>query len=79
MSDLLKLENIRKKNGHIKAFTIGTNMIQANTGKNGWGYVKIAIDNASVVELATDRLIGVLYLVDEKEFKECNLAESEAE
>jgi hypothetical protein len=68
MSDLKALENIRIKNGDIRAFPISSNMIEANTGKDGWGHIKIAINNQSVGELFTEKLTGILYLVDVDEF-----------
>jgi hypothetical protein len=71
MSDLLKLENIRKRSGDIKAFPIPSNLIEMNTGKNGWGYIKIAVDNSSITEcVINDKYIGVFYLVNREEFKQ---------
>jgi hypothetical protein len=76
MSDLLKLENIRLRNGDVKAFTLNTNLMEAHTGKNGWGYVKIAIDNNSVTRLALDQLVGILYLIGIDEWdKEAGISE----
>lgn len=69
MSDLLKLENIRLRDGDIKAFPISHNLIEANTGKNGWGYIKIAVDNNSIGGLALEQLTGILYLVGIDEWK----------
>lgn len=69
MSDLLKLENIRLRDGDIKAFPISHNLIEANTGKNGWGYVKIAVDNNSIGGLVLEQLTGILYLVNIEEWR----------
>jgi hypothetical protein len=69
MSDLLKLENIRLRDGDIKAFPISHNLMAANTGKGDWGYVKIAVDNVSVGGLALEQLTGILYLVNIEEWK----------
>ena len=63
MSDLLKLESIRLRNGDIKAFPMGTNIKRSSIGKKGWGEVTIAIDNASVLRMATDDIVGVLYII----------------
>lgn len=73
MSDLLKLENIQKRNGDIKAFPLGSNLTTSKTSKNGWGEVSIAVDNESVLRLATDKVIGVLYIVgrDDWEIEKC--------
>lgn len=68
MSDLIKLENIRKRNGDIRAFATSTNMIEAKSGKDGWGHIKIAINNQSVHELFNDDLIGILYLIHRDEW-----------
>ena len=56
MSDLQKLDNIGKRGGDIKAFVLSSNFIEARTGKDGWGFVKIAIDNASVPRMFNDEL-----------------------
>lgn len=69
VSDLQKLDNIGKRNGNIKAFTISSNMISANTGKDNWGKIEIAIDNESVFNLFDNRLVGVLYLTTMEEWK----------
>lgn len=73
MSDLLKLENIRKRNGDIKSYPIASNMTDAQTGARGWGYIKIAVDNATINEMAiNDKYTGILYLVSNDEWKkEC--------
>jgi hypothetical protein len=69
MSDLLKLENIRKRNGDIRAFPLSSNLISSKTGSNGWGNVVVAINNQSSAQLFNDELIGILYLVNEREWK----------
>ena len=43
MSDLLKLNNIAKRNGDIRMFPLD-NIKSAQTGKNGWGQITIAIN-----------------------------------
>jgi hypothetical protein len=70
MSDLLKLENIRKRNGDIKAYPITSNIISTETGKNGWGNVQIAVDNATISEMIINgKYTGILYLVSNDEWK----------
>jgi hypothetical protein len=69
MSDFLKLGNIAKRNGDIKAFSISTNFISSRSGKNGWGNITIAIDNESVQNLFMDDSIGILYIVSKDEWK----------
>lgn len=69
MSDLLKLENIRLRNGDIKAFPVSSNMIESYTGKQGWGHIKIAIDNASVGNLLLGNVTCILYLVSKEEWE----------
>lgn len=70
MSDLLTLEAIRKRNGDIKAFPIAHNFISADTGKNGWGNVKIAVDNATIIEMGVNqKYTGILYLVSNDEWQ----------
>ena len=63
MSDLLKLENIRKRDGDIKAFPLASNLIRSSTRSDGWGQVVIAVDNESIGRLFADQMVGVLYLV----------------
>ena len=76
MSDMIKLENIRKRNGDIKAFPVSSNLIEANTGKDGWGYIKIAVDNTTIQEMyINNKYTGVLYLVSHEEWRK----EAEAE
>ena len=71
MSDLLKLENIRLRNGDIKAFPISSNMKKVNMLGMGWGEIIIAIDNISASRLITreNDLLGVLYLVSRDEWE----------
>ena len=70
MSDLLKLEAIRKRNGDIKAFPIAHNFISADTGKNGWGNVKIAVDNETIIQMGVNqKYTGILYLVSNADWK----------
>jgi hypothetical protein len=69
MSDLIKLNNIVKRNGDIKCFTLGNNFVQMRTGKDGWGLLTLAIDNESVLRMERDELIGVLYIVSKDEWK----------
>lgn len=68
MSDLLRLKKISDRNGDIKAFTIGSNFISANTGKHNWGDLQIAIDNESVHRLMNDDIVGVLYITTKEEW-----------
>ena len=69
MSDLLKLENIRLRNGDIKAFVLESNMTAANTGKDNWGRIEIAVDNETVHRLMNDDVIGVLYVTTKEEWE----------
>lgn len=69
MNDFVKLGNIAKRNGDIKAFNASTNFISSKSGKNGWGEITIAIDNASVQNLFMDNAIGILYIVSKDEWK----------
>lgn len=69
MSDLLRLEEIRKKNGDIKAFPLASNMKSARHGKGVWGEVVIAIDAESVERIWQNDVIGVLYLANKDEWE----------
>jgi hypothetical protein len=69
VSDLLKLENIRKRDGDIRGFPVPVNMMEAQTGRKGWGWIKIAINNESVQDLFADKLTGILYLVSNEEWE----------
>jgi hypothetical protein len=75
MSDLNMLDNIRLRNGDIKAFVLQSNLISANTGKNNWGNIKIAVYNATIYSLFQDDIVGVLYITTKREWE----AEKEAE
>lgn len=69
MSDLQKLENISNRNGDIKAFPLTTNLKSGNTGKDGWGELKIAVDNATVINFTNNKVIGVLYVIGREEWE----------
>jgi len=69
MSDLLKLDNISKRNGDTRAFPLSSNLKAAQTGKQGWGDVTIAVNNGTVQDLATDKVIGILFIVSKDEWE----------
>jgi len=69
MSDLVKLENIRLRDGDIKAFPLATNMKAVKSGKRGWGDVEIAIDNKSASRLMLGDAIGILYIIGKDEWE----------
>ena len=69
MSDLIKLNNIAKRNGNIKAFTLSTNLKSVKTCNNGWGEVLIAIDNNSVQDILKNDVLGVLYIVNKEDWE----------
>ena len=67
-TDLIKLDNIQRRNGNIKAFILPNNFMGANTGKDGWGMLTVAVDNATVADFFSDSVIGVLYVVSREEW-----------
>jgi len=69
MSDLLKLDNIRKRNGDIKAFPLNTNLKNGRTLKDGWGEITVAIDNPTVLSLLADKEIGIVYITTREEWE----------
>lgn len=69
MSDLLKLENIRKRNGDIKAFPLVSNIKSARHGKGTWGEVTIAIDSESVERIWGNDVVGVLYVAGKESWE----------
>ena len=69
MSDLLKLNNISKRDGDIRAFPLASNLKAAQTGKQGWGEVTIAVNNGTVQDLAIDNVIGILFIVGRDEWE----------
>lgn len=75
-TDLIKLDNIQRRNGNIKAFILPNNFIGANTGKDGWGRITIAVDNATVADFFSDSVIGVLYVVGREEWAKEGAAKS---
>ncbi len=69
MSDLIKLNNISQRNGNIKAFPLSTNLKSAKSCSNGWGEITIAIDNNSVQDILQNEVLGVLYIVNKKDWE----------
>ena len=69
MSDLLKLDNISKRNGDIRAFPLGSNIKAAQIGKQGWGEVTVAVNNPTVQDLFADKVIGILFIVGKDEWE----------
>lgn len=67
-TDLIKLDNIQRRNGNIKAFILPNNFVEANTGKDGWGRLTVAVDNATVADFFSDSVIGVLYVVSREDW-----------
>ena len=69
----------QKDNKDLKVSTL-SNIISANSGKDGWGNVTIAMPNEIVTGLLTkpDSYIGGLLICSKEEFeKEKKVAESE--
>lgn len=69
MSDLIKLDNIAKRKGNIKAFTLDPNFKRGQIGKLGWGEMTIAVDNETIKDYANGDLIGVLYITSREEWE----------
>lgn len=69
MSDLIKLNNITKRNGDIKAFPLSSNLIRCIAGKKGIGQVAVAVDNESIKKLFLGTGIGILYVIDKEEWE----------
>lgn len=69
MSDLLKLEEITRRNGDIKAFPLSNNMKSIKFSKGAWGQVTVAIDGESVQRIIDDDVIGVLYIIGRDEWE----------
>ena len=65
---MLRLEEIRKKDGDIKAFVLSTNMKSVKHGKGVWGDITIAIDAESVEKIMRNEVVGVLYLVGKEDW-----------
>ena len=73
MSDLIKLDNISKRNGHIRAYPISHNLKRMNIGANGWGEVVIAVDNQIIRQLMESDWVGGLFITTKEEWeKEAN-------
>lgn len=52
----------------IKAYT-GGNFMEAKTGKDGWGFVKMAVDNKTIAEMAAGKNLAVILMIyDRDEF-----------
>ena len=69
MSDLIKLDNISKRNGHIRAYPINHNLKRMNIGANGWGEVVIAVDNQIVRQLMESDWVGGLFITTKEEWE----------
>ena len=53
-----------------RAYIAPDNFIEAKTGKQGWGFVKMAVDNKTIIELFTEKKTAmVLMIYDVDEFK----------
>ena len=64
MSDLIKLDKIAKRNGDIKCAVLSDNFISAQTGKNGFGQLTIAVDNKTISRIIQEKdILGVMYFV----------------
>lgn len=70
------LKRLSVDNKNIKAFYLSENLKSANAGgSSGWGSVSIAVDNATIHEMALgDQLQGVLIVWTEKEYFEAKAA-----
>ncbi len=54
----------------LKAFTAPSNFMEAKTGKQGWGFIKMAVDNQTVLDLTTGRSLAIVLMVyDVDEFE----------
>ena len=69
MSDLIKLDNISKRNGDIKGYPINSNLKRFNTGKDGWGEVVIAVDNSMIMQLMKNESVGGLFITTKEEWE----------
>ena len=72
MSDLIKLDNIAKRNGDIVCATFGDNLKSVQAGKYGWGEVVIAVDNKTIDRIIKDEMVGVLYIASKEEWEKEN-------
>jgi len=53
-----------------RAYMAPDNFIEAKTGKQGWGFIKMAVDNKTILELMTSRKLAIVLMVyDIDEFK----------
>ena len=55
--------------GKVLRMFAGNNLIEAKTGKNGWGFAKIAINNETVNNMGFDNWNIALLVYDPKAFK----------
>jgi hypothetical protein len=63
---------------YTKAYAGNTNFMDAQTGKDGWGYVKMAVDNKTIFDIGqNNNLLMMLMVYDLDEFKRVK-AEMEA-
>ena len=69
MSDLIKLDNIVKRNGDIVCATFGDNLKSVQAGKYGWGEVVIAVDNKTIGRIIKGEMVGVLYITTREEWE----------
>lgn len=62
------------RNLDVMALPLSTNFKRANTGRDGWGEITVAVPNRVIANL--DNYIGSLYLANRKQYGE---VESELE
>ena len=76
MNNFDVLKRMSMENKDIKGFAVSDNLVSAEIGKDGWGKITIAVDNATVQRIITASNIGcadvggVLLIYGAKEFNE---------
>lgn len=62
------LKTMSEKSKDIRSFPLG-NITHAQTGKDGFGRVTIAADNATILSLLSNTLVGMFIVADKAEFR----------
>lgn len=71
MSNFDVLEIMSNRNLDIKSFPVMNNLMNARTGKDGWGAITVAVDNGTAARIMRgDLLVAVLLVADGKQFQE---------
>ena len=69
VSALLVLNEMGTRNEDVQAFPLSTNLKRAQTGKDGWGEITIAVSNHVITNI--NKYVGALYMANLEQYSRC--------